>query len=228
MSFDHNPQAPSFGQEQLQGDLAITGPGKIGYILAGIVAMLGIAGAIYFGINIFDSNSEIENATVIVPGSQTMTLNEAGEYTIYHVTRGGEVNDSKKLPSNLFDLTITVVRKDTQKEISVKDPSSHSTMTVNNVHKVSYKAFTVSEPCTVVVTGYYSQPSASNARAELFVGRGIFGSICGMFGSLFLGLALTVIIILVTARRHRKARKKAFLTHPAVPPLVPDSGEIQS
>ena len=120
--------------------------GRFGWMMVYFCGLLGLSGMIYFTVGLIRLYSEIDNPTVMVPGSQEMNLAKPGEHKIYHVIR----KDSDQPPSNLSDLTITVVRKDTQQEIPVVEPNNHTSSVFGEPREVSYKAFTVSEPCTII------------------------------------------------------------------------------
>jgi hypothetical protein len=176
-----------------------------------VAAVIGIGGFVAAGFNLFSGLGEFEGhmQQVVMPGSATLDLNEAGVYTIFHERRS--VVDGKSYSSDgMAGLRLSVFAANGT-EVNLT-PSSGSTYTFNGREGHSVYAFQVATPGQYRVTG-----TLPNGRTEpkivLALGVGVLGGMFKMIGlSIGLalgGIAIAVLIVILTVIGRGKARRAA-------------------
>ena len=216
MSINQIPQPPAFTQQTSQAGR----PGITGYVLAGIAVVIGIAGAIYCGRMFAKGITSFTNEYVTVPGKNVLVLENAGNYKISRNYTSGQFGTTDGLAEDLSGLTITVVRNDTNEKIPLTSHSDYRSRIPNPDEVVERMTFSVSEPCTIVLTGEYIQETANPKQVELKVSGSpspkfvvyLFGAI----GSAGLGLLIALILFIVTIIRRYNASKTIRYPPPAI------------
>lgn len=161
---------------------------------------------------------------VVVPGETDLELPEAGTYTIYHEHRsavGGGVYSSG--PS-LGGLHVEVHEKATGRAVALNAPSGSETYSIGGRAGYAVFKFEVMRPGMYTLWAGYAPRTAAvvppNApKTVLAVGQGfvwkLLGTIFGTLAFTFGGVALAVIIFVLTYVRRSRAgeAKQGALPH---------------
>jgi hypothetical protein len=176
-------------------------PSIAGYVLAVLLAVAGIAAGI--ALIVSGVRSYIDKVEgferFAVPGSEEVTLEEEGGYSIYYERPGLDEQDS--LPSTTVSVTapdgsvVPLDRYDTDVSYSVSGHDGRGVFT-----------FRADEPGTYRVR-------ADGSDGEVAVGRGIgarfAGAVVAGVGTLLLAPVLGALLALVTFLRRSKAKRAA-------------------
>ena len=182
---------------------------RVGYVVAVLVflAAAGTAGGIlWHGINSLGTSV----VRVVVPGVATLTLDEAGSYTIFHEAHSivdGVVYSS----ANVDGLIVTVTAEAGGKPIAVSAPTATSRYSISGHEGVSILAFDIAQPGRYRLSAAYGD-ARSHGKTVLAVEHGFvarLGTIAATIGTALSGIVAAVVIAAVTfARRSRLARQK--------------------
>lgn len=191
---------------------------KAGYWLAPLPLIIGLAIAAWIGI---DAAHKIGNAFTrfVIPGSGVVALEKPGTYTIFHETQSvidGRIYAVKNVPG----IKVDVAPEAGGAPIPVTTPNGHSTYSVGSSKGESLLAFTVAQPGRYRVTAAYN-PGQNGPQTVLAVSKGIFGTlfraIVIVIGSVLLGFALSLALLLTTYFRRRRMVPAAALGGGAAP-----------
>ena len=174
-----------------------------------VAAVIGVGGFVIAGFNLFSGLGAFEGRMmqVVMPGSVTLNLSEAGTYTVFHERRS--VVDGKSYSSDsTAGLRLSVFAPDgTDLDLT---PSSGSTYTFNGREGRSLATFRVATPGLYRVTG-----TLPNGRTEpkvvLALGAGVLGGMFRMIGLSIAfaigGVAVAALIVILTVIGRGKARR---------------------
>lgn len=174
-----------------------------------VAAVIGIGGFVTAGFQLFSGLGDFEGRMkqVVMPGSVTLDLGEAGTYTVFHERRS--VVDGKSYSSDsTAGLRLSVFAPDGT-ELNLT-PSSGSTYTFNGREGRSLSTFQVVTPGQYRVTG-----TLPNGRTEpkivLALGVGVLGGMFKMIGLSIAfaigGVAIAALIVILTVIGRSKARR---------------------
>jgi hypothetical protein len=189
------------------------------YVLAGLVAVAGIAG---FAMLLIDGISAISSGStqVVVPGKQALTLTETGDYTVFHEYRcviDGTVYSGHAGDASGIECRLT--RTSDGQDIKLSPASMHSTYTIGSRAGVSLFEFNIDAPGEYTFEANYPAgrfgPKTVMAIGQGFVGR-LLVTILGGLGILFGSLGLAITIVIVTAIKRRRSATRS-------PEIIEDS-----
>ncbi|HEY1798540.1 MAG TPA: hypothetical protein VGG57_20675 [Stellaceae bacterium] len=178
---------------------------KAGYWLSPVPLLLGLAVAAWVG---WGAVTDVRNAfaRIVVPGTGFVTLSKPGTYLVFHETRShidGRIYEAKDIPG----MTVEVVPDAGGTPIPARPPNLHSTYTVGSSAGESLLEFTITEPGNYRVTARYAD-GQNGPKTVLAIGTGIVGiifrAVAIAIGSLILGFALSLALLLTTYFRRRR------------------------
>ncbi len=181
-------------------------------LLPVIVLVLGVAG---FAVLLYGGISGIEEklTRVVVPGEETITLTEAGTYTVFHEHQSVVDGKTYSNPPTLEGLTVTLTSEDSGVAIPLSSATASSNYDLGSKSGVGVGQFEISAPGQYVLSASYA-PGQDGPEVVLtlvpgFMG-GLAGTIFGAFASCFGSLALAVILtIVILVKRFRSASPPA-------------------
>jgi hypothetical protein len=178
--------------------------GRAGYVLAAICLLAGLAVAGWLGWSAF---AALQNALtrVVVPGTSTLTLDQPGNYTIFHEAES--VVDGKLYSvQTISGLRVTMTSEDGT-PIDVVVPGMSSSYAIGGHSGQSVLSFDIAAPGRYRLTAAYAdgrtEPKTVLAVAHAFFGRLIL-AIFGAIGSVFAGFAAALAFGLTTYFRRRR------------------------
>lgn len=178
-------------------------PSIAGYVLAVLLAIIGIAAGIALivsGIRTYIDNVE-GFERVEVPGSEPITLDDDGGYSIYFEDPSGAYQVVRP--------TVTVRAADGGDAVPLAAYESDVSYDVSGHEGRGIYTFSVDESGTYTVTG-------DGPRGTLAVGRGIgarfAGAVVAGVATLLLAPVLGAVLALVTFLRRSKAKRAAAAT----------------
>ena len=196
----------------------MSGPGRVGYVIAAVVLVAGLAGmalVLYLGL------SGLSLQRVVVPGSGEVVLDEPGRYTIYHESRSvvdGRVYDVE----GVAGLTVELVSAETGESIPLEAPFGDTTYDFGGRSGRGVLAFDADRPGAYRLSADY--PGGSGPETVLAVGGGlgrrIAMTVIGAIASAGGGFVLALAIGILTFVRRRRARRRAAppaIGHTAAP-----------
>lgn len=181
-----------------------TGPGRAGYVIAAVVLTLGVVACVTILVLGF---SGLSMERVVVPGAGTVTLEEAGRYTIYHETRstvGGRVYVVEDVAGLSVELTETA----TGEAVPLDAPGANATYELGGRSGRAVLGFEVERPGEYRLAADYGG-GEGGPETVLAVGRGlgtrIAMTVVGAIAAVSAGFALALALAAVTFFRRRKA-----------------------
>jgi len=184
--------------------------GWIGYVVATLVLVAGIVGAVFF---ISSRLGEMQNAftRVVVPGSIDLTLDRLGTYTVFH--EPSSVIDGKLFRAeSISGLEVTVTSVEDGRRLALTAPMGSETYSMGGHSGTAILVFTVAKPGRYRLAAAYPDQRAE-PRTVLAVSRGFVGSLMStIFGTLGLGfgsVALATAIGLATFFLGRRAKARS-------------------
>lgn len=182
-------------------------PSKIFYVVSGVILVIGIILFVIILISgIFSSVNKINNQ-VIVPGTKTIELKEAGKYSIFFEYRS--VIDGKVFETNnISGLMCTLRNTETDEFIKLDNASVNSTYSVNGREGKSLFEFAINETGKYELKAWYE--TGDGEEAVLAIGKG-FGmalvrTIVTSIGTLFVSFGVSFVIFIVTFIKRKKAK----------------------
>ncbi len=186
------------------------------YILAALIFLTGVgtfAGFLFYRL----SGLEDKLLTVVVPGAHDLTLNEPGNYTIFHeycTVVGDEIYASS---SEIAGLKVRVTSQKTGATVPISPASSASHYDIGGRAGRSAFDFQIDEAGVYRLEADYAEgqtgPKLILAVSKGFVGDILFTVFLGiaiLLGSMIVSVAITVITIL----KRQKAARAAVALNP--------------
>jgi len=197
------------------------GPSKAGYWVGAAVVVVGVVGAILWGVLGFLSFGEAVDGFQRVPanGRSEVTFTRTGGYVIYYEGPGADVGD---IPAGEASLT----PDGSDEPVSLETYASSLSYSYGDHAGQAVLTFDIEQP------GTYVLDSTSDGDGDLAVGRSIGGklvsTVVGAFALGGLGVVVGAIVLIVTFVRRRNARPRAAPWYPpppgAGPPPPPPPG----
>lgn len=179
------------------------------YVLSSVILVIAALTAVWvFRAGVRDINQALDQYRL--PGTVTVNVREAGNYTLYHeyrTTFDGAVYDTKE---KLTGLQLALKEADTGQPIELLSPTGTSRYTMNNREGVSVRSFRAERAGKYVLEGKYA--NGEGPPVILVVGKGFMANFFLLFLGAGLGLvavaapaALTIIAVdrKMTERRRR-------------------------
>lgn len=179
---------------------------RLWFVVAGVIAIAGIAGAVSYLLPRLGGISA-RLTQFMVPGSATINLAEAGTYTIYHEDRS--LVDGEYYSSRAVDGLVVRVQSPSGRDVPVARTATTSSYSFGDRGGTSILEFTIDTPGAYRFTG--TLRGRNQPRVVLAVGKGVVGAIFEMvgvtlvivFGSL--GVAGAILAIVLIQRRKAPA-----------------------
>jgi len=141
-----------------------------------------------------------------VPGEAVLTL-EPGHYTIFHESRS-LVDGRIYSGTDVSGLEVSLEPVHAGPALALQQPGMASSYEIGGRAGRSVLAFDVAQPGEYRLVAGYPQGEAKS-KAVLAVGRetvgGIVSLVLSVIGIIFLGVAIAVLIVVMTYRRRRAA-----------------------
>ena len=180
-------------------------PGRVWYVVAVLVALAGFAGA---GVRVYANLGDLTRGMVqvVVPGEAEMAL-EPGRYTIFHEYQSS-VDGRIYSGTDVTGLLVRVVPVDGGTPLTLDQLGVTTSYDLGGRSGRSVLAFDVARAGDYRLVAGYPEGEAKS-QAVLAVGRGVAGRILSLvftaLGIAFLGVAVAVVIAVITYRRRRAA-----------------------
>ena len=147
---------------------------------------------------------------VVVPGQATLTLDEPGDYTIFHEYES-VVDGKLYYAMSLSGLNVTVTGPDGAR-VTLTTPGATSRYNLSSRSGVSVFAFTATKPGAYRLVAAYDN-GRNEPQTVLAVGKGflasilltVFGALLIMFAGIGGGAAIAVIVFIKRRRAQRVA-----------------------
>ncbi|HAU37802.1 MAG TPA: hypothetical protein DCX07_08810 [Phycisphaerales bacterium] len=194
-------------------------PGAWIYWLAGLLA---IGGVVPGAILIVSAVKEFASAPmhrIRVPGEARIALEEAGEYTIYHESRGANGEDAPR-PRSVEGLKIFLTHDGA--EVTLHEVEINERYTIGGRRGYALWRFSVNEPCKVRLVGRFDRGKGpAGGTVTLAVGRlksmRFVALLLGGILAAVLGVVLCVVVVVVGLVK-RSSAKSPRPGRPCPPP----------
>lgn len=180
-------------------------PGRGWYVLAALVFLASLAGAVALAIS---RVGEISSGLVqvVVPGSAVLDLKTPGSYTIFH-ERTSQVDGRIFTSTDISGLRVTVTSEPTATKVPVRRPTGSSTYNFSGRSGTSVLAVNIDMPGRYRLEAGYDD-GRHEPRTVLAVGTGFVG---GLLSTIALsaaialaGMAVALLIVIVVLLRRRR------------------------
>ena len=176
------------------------------FVVAGLIALAGFAGALFYVMPRLGS-ADAGMIRVVVPGSAVLTLDKAGQYTIYHEKKS-TVDGRYYASETVSGLRLRLTDEATGASVKLTEPTMQSNYTIGNKSGASIYAFAIDRPSRYRLAADLAE-GRSEPKAVLAIEQGMLGEMFSLiFGTLaiaFAGLGLAGAIVLVVLWRRSKA-----------------------
>jgi hypothetical protein len=208
-----------------------SGPSAALYVVGALVI---VAGFVVGGLQCVQGFSALDGwlTRVTVPGTEAITLDEPGTYTIYHeheTILDGELYSSADAHPGELDYALT--NKATGEAVALSVPTMDETYTFMQRQGAAIMLFTIEAPGDYELTATY-RDGRTEPRLVLAIGRSVlkrvFAWMVKSFAFVGTGIIVGVVIIVVTAIGRSRARRPTYPPYPPqqtmVPPPPPGGG----
>jgi hypothetical protein len=183
-------------------------PSRGWYVLAAVIFVGAMAGAVWFAIA-RAGGIEAGLQQVVVPGGADLNLRTPGTYTIFH-ERTSRVGGQLYTADDISGLRVTIRSAAAGREIPLRRPSGSSTYNLRGRSGTSVFAFDVDTPGIYRLTGAYGD-GRQEPRTVLAVGTGFLAdvvSILAISGGIALaGTAISMTMFIIVLLKRRKVRR---------------------
>jgi hypothetical protein len=183
---------------------------RAGYVLAAICLVAGVGVAVWLGLSVY---WRLQNALtrVVVPGSDLLTLDEPGSYTIYHEPES-VVDGQLYSAENVTGLRVTVTGGDGA-PVAVTAPAISSSYTIGGHSGKAVWGFEIATPGSYRLSAEYVG-GRNGPQTVLAIGRDffwpVFRGIFGAIGSVMAGFAGALALVLTTYFRRQRMQRAAM------------------
>jgi hypothetical protein len=179
------------------------------FVVAGLIALAGFAGALFYLMPRLGA-ADSRMIRVVVPGAAVLTLDKAGRYTIYHEKKS-TVDGRYYASDTVNGLSLGLIAEATGASVKLTEPTTSANYTIGNKSGTSIYAFTIDRPgryrLSATLAGGRGEP-----QAVLAIEQGMFGEMFSLiFGTMaiaFAGLGVAGAIVLVVVWQRSKAVPK--------------------
>lgn len=176
------------------------------FIVAGLIALAGFAGALFYLIPRL-SAADSAMIRVVMPANAVLTLDKAGRYTIYHEKKS-TVDGRYYASETVNGLQLLLTDEATRAPVALTEPAMAAKYTIGNKSGTSIYAFTIDRPGRYRLVGDFAD-ARSASRAVLAIEQGMLGEMFSLiFGTIaiaFAGLGIAGAIVLAVLWRRSKA-----------------------
>jgi hypothetical protein len=174
------------------------------FVLAGLIALAGFAGALLYLIPHLTS-ADARMMRVVVPGNAVLTLDKPGPYTIYHESKS-TVEGRYYASDTVNGLRLRLVDEATGAPVKLTEPKMKSDYTIGGKSGTSIYAFMVDRPGRYRLAADLAD-GRNEPKAVLAIEQGMLGEMFSLiFGTMaiaFAGLGIAGAIVLVVLWRRR-------------------------
>ncbi len=192
-----------------------SGPGRKGYVLAGIVFLVGVAGAValaaVFFLGLIGLGGDLER--VVGPGATEVELTESGRYVIFYEYESEFDGVRYSTSSTPPDMNISLQHIDSGEEIRVDRTRGETSYDLLNHAGESIREFRIDQPGSYEMSVEYADGRDSPEFVLAYgegIGRGILTSVGAFFGGgilfCFMTLAAISIAGITFYRRYQAGR----------------------
>ncbi|HOF18776.1 MAG TPA: hypothetical protein PK082_07685 [Phycisphaerae bacterium] len=177
-------------------------PHRLGAWIYWLAGLLVVGGAVPGTIQIVSALREFSSTPmtrVRVPGEALIALDQPGQYTLYHESRGRSGQDAPR-PRSVEGLKVFLTRDGAKVEL--REVEVHEQYSFGGRQGYALWNFTVDEPCKIRLVGRFDRGKApATGTVTLAVGRlnimryvaRLFGGICAIGLGVVLGIVLMVV-----------------------------------
>lgn len=184
-------------------------PGKVWYVVAGLILVIGIALFIFFVVGAIKSATDSIITRVTAPGTESIEIDKAGKYTIYF--EYDSVLDGKVYHTNdISDMYFTLTNKSTGEHIDLDNSAVNASYSLNGRSGKSIFEFEVDEPGEYILKTEYDTENGENAVLAVghpFVTQMVL-QIFLAIGSMFVATIVPIGIFVITLIRRGKSKKQ--------------------
>jgi hypothetical protein len=192
----------------------------IWFVVAGLIALAGFAGALFYLMPRL-AEADARMMRVVVPGDAMLLFDKPGPYMIYHEKRS--MVDGRYYASDTVDgLQLGLTSDATGAQVKLVEPRTSTSYTIGNRSGTSIYAFTLDRPGRYRLAANLAG-GRGDPKAVLAIGQGMFGALLGTIfatiGIAFAGLAAAgAIVFVVLWRRSKTVAKSAPAIEPGSTP----------
>ena len=181
----------------------------IWFVVAGLIALTGFAGALFYVMPRLGA-ADAGMIRVVVPGNAVLTLDKAGQYTIYHEKKS-TVDGRYYASETVSGLRLRLTDEATGTPVKLTEPAVAANYTIGNKTGSSIYAFTIDRAGRYRLAADLAE-GRSEPKAVLAIEQGMLGEMFSLiFGTMaiaFAGLGVAGAIVLVVLWRRSKAVPK--------------------
>lgn len=181
----------------------------IWFVVAGLIALVGFAGALLYVMPRLGA-ADAGMIRVVVPGNAVLTLDKAGQYTIYHEKKS-TVDGRYYASETVSGLRLRLADEATGTPVKLTEPAVAANYTIGNKTGSSIYAFTIDRAGRYRLAADLAE-GRSEPKAVLAIEQGMLGEMFSLiFGTMaiaFAGLGVAGAIVLVVLWRRSKAVPK--------------------
>jgi hypothetical protein len=183
---------------------------RMWYLLAAAILAAGAAGAALFLPPRLEALQE-RLVHVVVPGEAIVSLDQAGDYTIFHEARS-VVDGTLYHAEDISGLAVALHSAADGEGVALRHPGATTSYTIAGRSGTSIFSFAIARPGDYRLTAEYAD-GRREPRTVLAVGQGVVGGLfAAILGTLAIalgGLAAGGAIAVVTFRKRRGAARAA-------------------
>ena len=181
----------------------------IWFVVAGLVALAGFAGALFYLMPRL-ATADAAMMRVVVPGNSVLVFDKRGSYTIYHEKKS-TVDGRYYASDNVDGLHLGLASDATGAEVKLVEPKAGTGYTIGNRSGTSIYAFTLDQPGRYRLAANLAG-GRDGPKAVLAIGQGTVGAVLSMiFGTIaiaFAGVGVAGAIVFVVLWQRSKAVPK--------------------
>jgi hypothetical protein len=179
------------------------------FVVAGLIALAGFAGALFYVMPRLGA-ADADMIRAVVPGNAVLTLDKAGQYTIYHEKKS-TVDGRYYASETVSGLRLRLTDQATGTPVKLTEPAVAANYTIGNKTGSSIYAFTIDRAGRYRLAADLAE-DRSEPKAVLSIEQGMLGEMFSLiFGTMaiaFAGLGVAGAIVLAVLWRRSKAVPK--------------------
>jgi len=184
--------------------------GPVWFVVAGLIAVAGFAGAVFYLMPRLAA-ADASMMRVVVPSDAMLVFDKPGPYMIYHEKKS-TVDGRYYASDNVDGLSLGLTADETGAHVKLVEPTTTTSYEIGNRSGTSIYAFTLDRPgryrLSTNLAGGRGDP-----KAVLAIGQGVFGALLGtIFGTIAIALGslgIAAAIVFTVLWQRSKAAKSA-------------------